>query len=156
MSKLYIENSVGRSVTDAFNKFRREHHWEAVFQHDMHPQMQQRQTEGDGWWIREVAANGFAIVSCDLAIVENDDEREAVIDSNAQIVAFARPPSNTSISNNGATPGKNGDGGKVLEISVASNPKAPRGAIQFLSVKSANPTVVGLRHGKPEAIDFIR
>jgi hypothetical protein len=89
MSKLYIENSVGRSVTDAFNKFRREHHWEAVFQHDMHPQMQQRQTEGDGWWIREVAANGFAIVSCDLAIVENDDEREAVIDSNAQIVAFA-------------------------------------------------------------------
>jgi hypothetical protein len=89
MSKLYIENSVGRSVTDAFNKFRREHHWEAVFQHDMHPQMQQRQTEGDGWWIRDVASNGFAIVSCDLAIVENDDEREAVIDSNTQIVAFA-------------------------------------------------------------------
>ena len=47
MSKLYIENSVGRSVTDAFNKFRREHEWEAVFQHEMHPEMQQRQTEGD-------------------------------------------------------------------------------------------------------------
>jgi hypothetical protein len=70
VSKLYIENSVGRSVTDAFNKFRREHCWEAVFQHDMHPQMQQRQIEDDGWWIRDVAAKGFAIVSCDLAIVE--------------------------------------------------------------------------------------
>jgi hypothetical protein len=89
MSKLYIENSVGRSVTDAFNKFRREHLWEAVFQHDMHPQMQQRQTEGDGWWIKDVTTQGFAIVSCDLAIVENDDERQAVIDSDAQIVAFA-------------------------------------------------------------------
>jgi PIN like domain len=89
MSKLYVENSVGRSVTDAFNKFRREHRWEAVFQHDMHPQMQQRQTEGDGWWIKDVTEQGFAIVSCDLAIVENIDERQAVIDSEAQIVAFA-------------------------------------------------------------------
>ncbi len=36
-----------------------------------------------------MAAKGFAIVSCDLAIVENDDERQAVIDSDAQIIAFA-------------------------------------------------------------------
>jgi PIN like domain len=89
MSKLYIENSVGRSVTDAFNKFRREHEWEAVFQHEMHPEMQQRQTEGDSWWIKDVTAKGFAIVSCDLAIVENDEERQTVIDSGAQIVGFA-------------------------------------------------------------------
>jgi hypothetical protein len=89
MSTLYIENSVGRSVTDAFNKFRREHEWEAVFQHDMHPEMQERQTEGDSWWIREVTQAGFAIVSCDLAIVENEEERQTVIDSEAQIVAFA-------------------------------------------------------------------
>ena len=90
MSRLYIENSVGRSVTDAFNKFRREHEWEATFQHDRHPQMQQRQEEGDSWWIREVTAEGFAIVSCDLAIVENDEERETVIEFGAQVVAFAR------------------------------------------------------------------
>lgn len=88
MSKLYIENSVGRSVTDAFNKFRREHEWEAVFQHDRHPEMQERQREGDAWWIREVTAEGFAIVSCDLAIVSNDDERDAVVDCGAQVVAF--------------------------------------------------------------------
>lgn len=90
MSKLYIENSVGRSVTEAFNKFRREHGWEAVFQHDEHPQMQLRQTHGDSWWIKEVTEDGFAIVSCDLAIAENDDERQAVIDSGAQIVGFGR------------------------------------------------------------------
>jgi hypothetical protein len=89
MRTLYIENSVGRSVTDAFNKFRREHAWQAVFQHDMHPQMQDRQREGDAWWIREVAAEDLVIVSCDLAIVDNEDEREAVNDSGAQLIAFA-------------------------------------------------------------------
>jgi hypothetical protein len=89
MSTLYIENSVGRSLTEAFNKFRREHDWEAVFQHDVHPEMQQRQMDGDRWWIKAVAEEGYVIVSCDLAIVENDDERQAVIDSGAQIVAFA-------------------------------------------------------------------
>lgn len=54
----------------------------------MHPEMQQRQTEGDSWWIKDVTAEGFAIVSCDLAIVDNDDERPTVIDSGAQIVGF--------------------------------------------------------------------
>jgi PIN domain-containing protein len=87
---LYIENSVGRSVTDTFNKFRREHTWEAVFQHDRHPEMQDRQREGDAWWITEVTADGFVIVSCDLAIVENDAERQAVLDSGAQIIAFGK------------------------------------------------------------------
>lgn len=89
MSKLYIENSVGRAVTDAFNKFQRHHQWKAVFQHDRHPQMQQRQLEGDSWWIREVTEEGFAIVSCDLAIVENHDEYEAVVQSGAQLIGFA-------------------------------------------------------------------
>jgi len=90
MNTLYIENSVGRSLTEAFNKFRKEHDWEAVFQNDVHPEMQTRQTEGDGWWIKAVTENGYVIVSCDLAIVENDDERDAVIASGAQIVAFAQ------------------------------------------------------------------
>ena len=90
MSKLYIENSVGRSVTDAFNMFRREHEWKATFQNDKHPQMQQRQDAGDSWWIKEVTAEGFAIVSCDLAIVENHEERQTVTDSGAQVIAFAK------------------------------------------------------------------
>ncbi len=90
MRTLYIENSVGRSVTDAFNKFRKEHDWQAVFQHDRHPEMQKRQDEGDGWWIKEVAAEDLVIVSCDLAIVENQDERDAVVESGARLVAFGR------------------------------------------------------------------
>lgn len=89
MEKLYIENSVGRAVTEAFNKFKRHHGVEAVFQHDKHPEMQERQDNGDAWWIREVTSEGFAIVSCDLAIAENFDERQAVIDSGAQIIGFA-------------------------------------------------------------------
>ncbi|MCW3025662.1 MAG: hypothetical protein JWM29_1094 [Solirubrobacterales bacterium] len=90
MTTLYVENSVGRSVTEAFNKFRREHDWDAVFQHDLHPEMQERQTEGDSWWIEDVTDKGFAIVSCDLAIVENEDERQTVIATGAQVVGFAQ------------------------------------------------------------------
>lgn len=90
MSVLYIENSVGRGVVDAFNKFKRHHQWEAAFQHDIHPQMQQRQHEGDRWWIEDVTERGYAIVSCDLAIVENDDERLCVEETQAQVVAFAK------------------------------------------------------------------
>jgi hypothetical protein len=89
MTTLYIENSVGKSVTEAFNKFRREHDWDAVFQHDLHPQMQRRQLEGDCWWLREVTQAGYVIVSCDLAIVENEEERQTVVDVRAQVVAFA-------------------------------------------------------------------
>lgn len=89
MNKLYIENSVGRAVTNAFNEFRKEHVWKATFQHDRHPQMQQRQEKGDSWWIEEVTTEGFAIVSCDLAIVETPEELATVIDSGARVVAFA-------------------------------------------------------------------
>jgi len=39
---------------------------------------------------QEVDPEGFAIVSCDLAIVENAEERQAVIDSGAQVVRFAK------------------------------------------------------------------
>jgi hypothetical protein len=88
--KLYVENSVGRALTEAFNLFSKHHGWEAVFQHDVHPGMQERQQHGDAWWIREVTADGLAIVSCDLAIVENDDERTAVVESGARIIGFAK------------------------------------------------------------------
>jgi hypothetical protein len=89
MKKLYVENSVGKGVTKAFNQFQREHGWTATLQHDVHPEMQERQKDGDAWWIRSVTAEGFAIVSCDLAIVENADERQAVEDSKAQVIGFA-------------------------------------------------------------------
>jgi hypothetical protein len=52
--------------------------------------MQERQENGDAWWITEVSGRGWVIVSCDLAIVENDDEREAVIESGARILGFAQ------------------------------------------------------------------
>lgn len=81
---------MGRGLTDAFNKFQKHHNWRAVLQHDVHPNMQQRQQEGDGWWIREVAANGYVIVTCDMAIVENEDERQAVIESGARIIGYAK------------------------------------------------------------------
>jgi PIN domain-containing protein len=90
VSRFYVENSVGRALTEAFNKFRRHHGWEAVFQNDQHPEMQERQENGDAWWIREVAGEGFAIISCDLAIVDNADERAAVVESRARIVGFAK------------------------------------------------------------------
>ena len=61
-----------------------------MFQHDRHPEMQERQEYGDAWWIREVTAEGFVIVSCDLAIVDTHEERQAVTDSGARIVGFAK------------------------------------------------------------------
>lgn len=90
MNTLYIENSVGKGVTEAFNKFRRHHDWQAVFQHEVHPEMQERQQYGDAWWIRDVTARGYVIVSCDLAIVDNADEHGAVLDCGARIIGFAK------------------------------------------------------------------
>ena len=80
---------MGKGLTEAFNKFRRHHGWEAVFQNDRHPEMQERQQFGDAWWIREVTTEGFVIVTCDLAIVANEDERQAVVDAGARIVGYA-------------------------------------------------------------------
>lgn len=90
MSTLYVENSVGRRVTDAFAKFTKSHQWATVYQHDRHPQMQERQEQGDSWWIREATADGCAILSCDLAILDNEAERACVEEVGAQIVGFAR------------------------------------------------------------------
>ena len=89
MKKLYIENSVGRGVVEAFNKFTKHHLWTATFQHDVHPEMQKRQEEGDCWWIEDVTRRGFAIVSCDLAIAENEGERACVQEVGAQVIGYA-------------------------------------------------------------------
>lgn len=78
MRHLYIENSVGKNLTEAFNKFTRYHEREAIVSHEIHPQMQQRQKNGDRWWIEDVTARGFVIVTCDLAIVDKEDERRCV------------------------------------------------------------------------------
>ena len=51
---LYVENSVGRALTDTINRFTRNHGVTAHFQHDIHPEMQRPQ-KGDEWWIADIA-----------------------------------------------------------------------------------------------------
>jgi hypothetical protein len=55
----------------------------------IHPGMQRAQ-RGDEWWIEDIAAKGSAILTCDLAIVTTESEREAVRRSRARLVGFAR------------------------------------------------------------------
>ena len=89
MKTFYVENSVGREITKTLNRFTRYHGWTAELQHDVHPQMQLRQLNGDAWWIEEVSKAGYVIITCDLAIVDNVDERDAVLRSKAKIIGFA-------------------------------------------------------------------
>lgn len=58
-----------------------------MWQHDIHPQMQRRQ-HGDEWWIRDITARGFAILTQDRAILDDADERAVLIEVGASIVAF--------------------------------------------------------------------
>jgi hypothetical protein len=88
MKLLYVENGVGRQLTKAFNVFTQHHGWHADFQHDVHPQMQDAQVD-DVWWIEEVTAEGYAILTCDLAIVSTEIEAQAVRRVGARIVGFA-------------------------------------------------------------------
>lgn len=84
---LYVENNVGRAIHDAINLFTQNHGWTAVWQHDIHPQMQRRQN-GDEWWIRDITHRGFAILTQDRAILDDADERAILIEVGASIVAF--------------------------------------------------------------------
>jgi hypothetical protein len=86
---LYVENSVGRALTDTINRFTQNHGVTAHFQHDIHPQMQRPQ-KGDEWWIADIAARGMAILTQDAAILGIRQrlqqgivtaERQAVVDS---------------------------------------------------------------------------
>ncbi|HEX4466073.1 MAG TPA: hypothetical protein VH025_02710 [Solirubrobacteraceae bacterium] len=94
--QLYVENGVGRDVTDTINRFTHSHGVSAVFQHDVHPEMQRPQ-KGDEWWIEDIASRGMAIVTQDAAILglaQKDrlgittGERQAVIDHQAHIFAL--------------------------------------------------------------------
>ena len=85
---IYVENNVGQGFVRAFNEFSRNHGWGAVFQHHLHPGMQRAQ-HGDVWWIRQIAGLGYVLLTCDMAIVNNEDERQAVIDSGLRYVGFA-------------------------------------------------------------------
>lgn len=84
----YVENNVGRGFCNAFNQFSRNHDWGAQFQNDIHPGMQRPQ-HGDVWWIEEIAEMGYALLTCDMAIVGGEPEREAVRRSGLRYVGFA-------------------------------------------------------------------
>jgi hypothetical protein len=56
--ELYVENGVGRALTETINRFTNNHGITAVFQHDVHPEMQRPQ-RGDEWWIEDIAARGM-------------------------------------------------------------------------------------------------
>jgi hypothetical protein len=86
---LYVENNVGLRFCRAFNEFSNNHNWGAVYQHHIHPGMQRAQY-GDEWWIEDIAAKGYALLTCDLAIVTTETEREAVRRSRARLLGFAR------------------------------------------------------------------
>lgn len=85
---IYVENNVGRGFVDAFNAFSESHGWGALFQHHIHPGMQRAQN-GDVWWLQEVGRLGYALLTCDMAIVRNAEEREAVVESKLRYMGFA-------------------------------------------------------------------
>lgn len=85
----YVENNVGRRLCNAFNEFGPNHQWGAIFQADVHPHMQRPQV-GDEWWIEDIARKGYALLTCDMAIVSGGPEREAVRKSGLRFVGFAQ------------------------------------------------------------------
>lgn len=85
----YVENNVGRRFCDAFNEFSGNHQWGAMLQADLHPNMQLPQV-GDEWWLEQIAKDGYALLTCDMAIVSGGSEREAVRQSGLRFVGFAK------------------------------------------------------------------
>jgi hypothetical protein len=85
---LYVENNVGIRFWRAFNEFSENHGWGAVYQDHIHPGMQRPQ-RGDEWWIADIAAKGYALLTCDLAIATTESERETVRAFGARVVGFA-------------------------------------------------------------------
>ncbi len=82
---LYVENSVGRAVTETINRFTHNHGVTAHFQHDVHPEMQRPQ-EGDEWWIADIAARGMAILTQDGAILGIRQQTQGIITAERQAV----------------------------------------------------------------------
>jgi hypothetical protein len=95
ITKLYVENGVGKAVMEAINLFTPKHGVEACWQSAIHPQMQRKQ-KGDERWIEDIAKRGMAALTQDrtlLGIAEASQglvtsERKAVIDSRAHVIAF--------------------------------------------------------------------
>lgn len=93
--ELYVENGVGRAPTETINRFTHNHGITAVFQHDVHPQMQRPQ-RGDEWWIEDIAGRGMGILTQDAAILGIEQkrqgittgERQAIIDHAAHVFAL--------------------------------------------------------------------
>lgn len=72
---------------DAINLFSAKHGVTAVWQHDVHPEMQRKQY-GDEWWIADVAARGMAILTQDRAILIDPAERAAAREAGAKLIAL--------------------------------------------------------------------
>ena len=89
MAQFYVENGVGKRVTEAINLFSSNHGCTAVVQHEVHPQMQLPQ-HGDEWWIEDATKRGFGIITGDLGIFRTKSERDTVVRASAQIIGFAR------------------------------------------------------------------
>ena len=89
MPRFYVENGVGRKVTAAVNLFTANHGCSAIFQHDLHPQMQLPQ-QGDEWWIEDVTQRGLIILTGDLGIFRTESELDTVERTGARIVGYAR------------------------------------------------------------------
>jgi hypothetical protein len=89
VTRFYVENGVGRKVTDAINLFTKNHGCKAVVQHDVHPQMQIPQ-QGDEWWIEDATKQGYVIITGDLAIFRTPSERATVERTTARIIGYAR------------------------------------------------------------------
>ena len=85
---LYVENNVGSRFVRAFNEFSENHGWGAVFQHHIHPGMQRAQN-GDEWWLEAIGELGYALLTCDMAIVRTQSEVDVVKDAGLRLVGFA-------------------------------------------------------------------
>lgn len=89
LARFYVENGVGRRITEAINLFTTNHGCSAVVQHIVHPEMQDPQ-EGDEWWVTEMAERDHIILTKDLEMFRAESERRAIIESRARIIGFAR------------------------------------------------------------------
>jgi hypothetical protein len=95
ITQIYVENNVGRAVMDAINLFTPKHRVTAVWQHDIHPEMQRKQ-EGEEWWIEDIAKRQMAVPTQDRTILGLAElaqgivtgERQAIIDSHAHVLAL--------------------------------------------------------------------
>jgi hypothetical protein len=88
-TRFYVENGIGRRLTDAINLFTGNHGCTAVIQHAVHPQMQLPQ-HGDEWSIEEATKDGYVIITGDLGIFRTASERETVTRTGARIIGYAR------------------------------------------------------------------